>query len=115
MQLARKRRVAEAADSMKKKTEVTKPSRRVAHQRLVRRSGVIEAFSNVSEIPMKEARRLLRVVNCRGATSRAYLHAVNHCSNATNRSFLETFKTWMDKPALLVALAPNDPSSETAP
>lgn len=76
-------------------------------QRRVRRSGTAEMFSNVSEIPIKEARRLLRAVNRRGATSLAYLRAVNHCSNSTNRTFLDTFKAWMDKPALLVALAPN--------
>lgn len=75
----------------------------------VRRSGVAETFSNVSEIPIKEARRLLRAVNRRGATSLAYLRAVNHCSNSTNRTFLETFKAWLDNPALLVALAPNAP------
>lgn len=75
---------------------------------LVRRSSPTENFSLVAEIPLKEARRLLRIVNRRGATSLAYLRAVNHCSNSTNRAFLETFKAWMDKPALLVALAPNN-------
>lgn len=63
----------------------------------------VDMLSNVAEIPIVEARRLLGMVNQKGIMSRAYLRGVNHYSNSTGEPFLKCFKKFMDNPAMLLA------------